>query len=650
MHVRARLLLPILATALSCMHLNAAPAPAHDQFHVAVYIPVFVVEKMKDPEYLESSWNELSSQVAIDKVYIETYRSGTTADDDVLESLKKFFTERGLEVAGGIAYVGAGDTAGSDSEDSSEGQFVSMCYTDFEQREDVRKIAELTARHFDEIMLDDFFFSNTKQDSDIAAKGNQSWTEFRLRLMDDIANAWVLSPARAVNPKVKVIIKFPNWYEHFQANGYDLDKEPKMFDGIYTGTETRDPVITDQHLQQYESYLIVRYFDNVARESNQGGNGGGWVDTYAIRYIDRYAEQLWDTMLAKTPQMMLFQYSDLLRPIEWSDRRWSRLATSFNKTDLEKWHDNSNSSAPSSYASAAGFALNQVNAILGKLGKPIGIASYKPYQSTGEDFLQNYFGMIGIPIELYPEFPSETKTILLTEEASFDPKLATRIREHLETGGNVVITSGLLKKLQGHGIEQIADVKPTGNFLRVNEYWGASGAGAGADLGKTGDLLVPEIAFQTNDAWPVVRGTANGRGAPLLLMNHYSKGILFVLTIPENANDLYALPQPALTAIKQYIMSGFPVWLDAPAKVSLFAYDNNSFVVESYLDAPAKVTIAIPGAAERLQNLATGEEIKATPPPPEANGRRRSHASQRAEFKIEVPPHSFVAFAVPSQN
>ena len=96
-----------------------------------------------------------------------------------------------------------------------------------------------------------------------------------------------IGPARAVNPKVKIIIKFPNWYEHFQANGYDLDEEPKIFDGIYTGTETRDPEDNDQHLQQYESYEIIRYFDNVA----PGRNGGGWVDVYDSRYIDRYAEQ-----------------------------------------------------------------------------------------------------------------------------------------------------------------------------------------------------------------------------------------------------------------------------------------------------------------------------------------------------------------------
>jgi hypothetical protein len=70
--------------------LVAAPAPEHDQFRVAIYIPVFVVQKMKDPAYLQKSWDDLSSQVKIDKVYIETYRSGTIADDANLDQVKAF--------------------------------------------------------------------------------------------------------------------------------------------------------------------------------------------------------------------------------------------------------------------------------------------------------------------------------------------------------------------------------------------------------------------------------------------------------------------------------------------------------------------------------------------------------------------------------
>ena len=183
--------------------------------------------------------------------------------------------------------------------------------------------------------------------------------------------------------------------------GYDLDQEPKIFDGIYTGTETRDPEMTDQNLQAYESYQIVRYFENIA----PGRNDGGWVDTFSLRYVDRYAEQLWDTMFAKAPEIMLFNWSALLQPVNPGDRaNWQSLPTSFDYNQLlqsYQSHGLAGSTNPI-IARVAGYSLEQVDAFLGQLGNPIGIPCYKPYQSTGEDFLHNYLGMIGIPIDLHP--------------------------------------------------------------------------------------------------------------------------------------------------------------------------------------------------------------------------------------------------------
>jgi hypothetical protein len=434
-------------------------------------------------------------------------------------------------------------------------------------------------------------------------------------------------------------------YEHFQGSGYDLDQEPKIFDGIYTGTETRDPVTTDQHLQPYESYEIIRYFENI----KPGGNGGGWVDTFSIRYIDRYAEQLWDTMFAKARQMMLFEWSAMSRPIRPGDREnWRDLPTSFNYSRLLASFNTNNPAGLTepTIARVAGYSLEQVDAFLGQLGNPIGIASYKPYQSTGEDFLHNYLGMIGIPIELYPVFPTNADLVLLTESAGGDPKLAAKIKGQLRAGKSVVITSGLLRALQGKGIEDIVELRYTDRKILAHEYIGGFGAGVGSSLGNgtNADVLFPEIDFLTNDSWPLVRAIAGGNGYPLLLMNRYSRGVLYVLTIPDNFADLYRLPPAATTAIKNYLMRGFPVRLDGPAQVALFAYDNHTFIVESYLPAETDVKVSLTGNFTRLKNPVTGEVITGQAPT-QGRGRWRDNEESRVSFNVHLLPHSYSVFA-----
>ncbi len=624
--VRTVFLLVLLVTVLA----DYSWAGHYRNFRVAVYIPISVVEKMRDPQWLQTSWDTLNSQVGIDTVYIETYRSGHFADDQLIENVKKFFRDHGVQIAGGIAYT------------KDEGhQFQSFCYTDANDRAYVKKVAEFTARHFDDIILDDFFFVMTKTDSDIAAKGNKSWSDFRLALMDGVARDLVIGPAKAVNPKARILIKYPNWYEHFQGLGYDLDKEAKMFDGIYTGTETRDPVVTDQQLQQYESYEIFRYFENI----RPGKNGGGWVDTFDVRYIDRYAEQLWETMFAKAPEIMLFNWDLLLGKIEPGDRSaWQGMHTSLDYAQMmTSYYAPAGASGPT-MALVAGYSLGQVDKLIGELGEPIGIESYKPYQSTGEDFLHNYLGMIGIPIDLRPEFPSEAQTVLLTESAKFDPRIVAKIKSQLAAGKNVVITSGLLHALQGKGIEDIAEVRYTDHKVLLHQYFAGFGAGAGAPLGSGAipDVLFPEIKFLTNDAWPVVRGVANDNGFPIVLMDRYSNGTLYVLSVPENFGDLYNLPPEVLSAIKDYVMGTFPVRLNGPSKVSLFAYDKGRFVAESFLDQPATVTVSTTGDAGKLTNLATGEQISgesvATGPS------SRAPSAYKRSFRITIPPHSYAAF------
>jgi hypothetical protein len=609
----------------------------YQNFGVAVYIPVSIVKTFADPKVLQSEWDLINSQVKVDKVYIEVHRDRVLADDQLLEDVKAFFVGHGVQVAAGSAFS-----------DLEADQFKSFCYTNPGDRDFVKKVAERAARHFDEFILDDFFFVNTKTDSDIAAKGDRSWTDFRLALMDDAGANLILKAAKDVNPKVKVVIKYPNWYEHFQGLGFDLDKGPKMFDGIYTGTETRDPVFTDQFLQQYESYQIIRYFENI----KPGGNGGGWVDTYGSFYADRYAEQLWDTMFAKAREITLFNWRLILQKANAGARTdWENLATSLNFTTLAAgYHPAGEGASPvPTWATVAGTALRQADAVVGKLGNPIGIESYRPNHSTGEDFLHNYIGMIGIPIDLHPDFPTDAKLVLLTEDAKYDPEIVPKIKTQLEAGKSVVITSGLLRALKGKGIESICETYVSENKVLAHDYSTGFGAGNRTDLGaeeRKPGILFPEVRFLTNDAWGLVSALENGNGYPILLMDKYSKGVLYVWTIPDDFRNLYALPTDVTTAIKDIVMANFFVRIDGPSQVALFAYDNGAFVVESYLPTQAEVKVTVQGEFTKLRNLTTGEVIASyTPEPSKGFRRRRPDTTPRSHFLVPVLPHSFVAFA-----
>ena len=193
---------------------STAPLPAsrYRNFDLAVYCRVDDVRRMAEGDWLEKSYAALAKDLKIGKVYLETHRGSATNDKETMLKAKRFFESHGVKTAGGITFV------------AEEGwEFKSLCYTDPEQRKAVESVVRFTAGLFDEVILDDFFFTTCKSESEIAAKGKRSWSDYRLSLMREAAQSLVVGPAKAVNPKVKIVIKYPNWYEHFPYAGFDLE-------------------------------------------------------------------------------------------------------------------------------------------------------------------------------------------------------------------------------------------------------------------------------------------------------------------------------------------------------------------------------------------------------------------------------------------
>ena len=616
----------ILASFLVGLSVLAVPALAqHKNFTVSVYVRAYEVDKMKDTQWLESSWKTISSQLDVDKIYLETHRDMLLVDDATLEKAKKFFLKQGLEVAGGITYT-----------ISEPNDFETFSYSDPKDREWVKKVAETTARHFDEMLLDDFFFTSSKTDVEIAAKGDRSWTEYRLERMNEAGRNLVVGPAKAVNPKVKVIIKYPNWYDDFQGLGFNLEWGPQIFDGVWTGTETRDPG-GNQHLQNYLSYNIMRYFENISG----GRNGGGWVDSGGINMsMDRYAEQLFLTAIAKGRDVMLFAYNQLLdvRLNPMFRAPWQDQGTSWSYDEMTApFKKGKETVTPTTMARIADIVLRKADDLVGKLGTPIGIRSYKVFHQPGEEFLQNYLGMIGLPMDMYPAFPEGRKTVLLTEQAAADPDLTAKIDRQLKAGGDVFITTGLLKAVP-EKIAPICELRCDDLKAIVNDF---------GRYGKSGrDILIPQVRYWTNDSWEVVsagRPLSGGvSGWPILHRCIYSQGTLYVLTIPDDFGNLYDYPEGALNEIRRRMSRDMDLYLEGPAKVGLFLYDNKTVIVENFNDDPVEVKLVGTAGLKKLTDLETGETIEAAQAPVPAFSRRRTEPASKAAMTLK--PHSYRAF------
>ena len=92
-------------------------------------------------------------------------------------------------------------------------------------------------------------------------------------------------------------------------------------------------------------------------------------------------------------------------------------------------------------------------------------------------------------------------------------------------------------------------------------------------------------------------------------------------------------------------MRGFPVRLDGPAQVALFAYDNGTFIVQNFSATAADVKISTLGNSTKLKNLVTGETLEGQLPPPRGWNWRNENLEDRVSFSTHLPPHSYAVFA-----
>ncbi len=346
-------------------------------------------------------------RMGITKVYLEVFRDGYQANADTLKASRDFFRHAGLEVSGCVTTTDLGKP--------STGWKVAACYTNRHNQEHLAEIFRYAASMFNEIMIDDFFFTDCTCSECAAAKGKMSWTQYRDKLMLEMSRKYVLGAARSVNPHVKIILKFPQWYDKFQNRGYVVDKETALYDRIWVGTELRDPSSNQWgHTQQYRGFFLYRWLNDIAGPKE----GGGWFDPYGTDPT-LYMDQAYVTVLAGAPEVMLFHYGDL--------------ASNEYRAQAEK----------------LAADRPQLDRLAKLVGGWEGIPAYKPPNSNpgDEPYIFDEIGMIGIPLLPTAHFPAKSRAALFTAHALGDTDFVPELEQFLQEGGTAFISESLAHRL-----------------------------------------------------------------------------------------------------------------------------------------------------------------------------------------------------------
>ncbi len=425
--------LPLCAALLGAHELQAAPeadaglwALARSQTAAHRFSTLFTAHDVKNHLSTDQGIHqaiEWCKRTAVTKVYIESFRDGYQAERDVLQNARDRFLAAGFEVGGCVTTTQVGK--------KSTGWNAVGCYTDQPTQARLQSIFEFTAGLFDEIMIDDFWFTDcTCAECDAARLSRKvtvagkiypvagdSWEDYRRELMTRLSRECVLGAAKRRNPNVRVIIKYPQWYDNFHERGYDVVRETADFDRIWVGTETRD--YQDPRwggTVQYEGYFIMRWLGGI------GGKkcGGGWYDWLGTTERT-YVEQARQTVLAGARESMLFCYGGLQE------------AT--GPQDVEALRAN----IPELLQVAKEVRERRI----------IGIAAYKPPNShpENEKCVFDFVGMLGLPLAPCDTFPADAPAAFFSLHALKDGDLVPKLAAFIKAGKPVLLTDGLAQRL-----------------------------------------------------------------------------------------------------------------------------------------------------------------------------------------------------------
>ena len=554
----------ILTSCFSCR----SPQPGENDFYsyvnshkedltLSVYITAQAVDQLLSTEPGRREAVSILKANGITKVYVEVYRGGLVVKDSLLKSVTVFFKNNGFDVAGGIATV-----PGDDFGVRQEAQYGWFNWESKKTQDDLRHVMETTAPFFDSFIVDDFLCTADTSQESKNAKGDRSWPEYRRDLLVRLSKELFIDPAKKTNPEIQMIIKYPQWYDRYHIYGYDVARQPGLFDEVWIGTEVRDPYTRRfGYVQPYESFIDYRWMASLSGEKM----GGAWFDHIECS-AENFIDQAYQSVLGGAKELILFNY--------------------YNFTEGHPGHHLLRMQFGKLADLAHIISQNPVQ----------GPAAYKPPNSDGggDLYIMDYIGMIGVPLVPVSTYPEGSKNIFLPAQAADDPEIYSKIMRSLNDDAKIVMTSGFLEKARERNqLEDLAGVKLPDRNSRFESNRISVNGRKSVELDS---LLNVEAELKTTTAEALLEVFNNNEKIPYLTRNR--EGDIYVLNAHtfsqqdfEKFDELLLCPRPLTIldlprewthTIRDAFVGQDQPEMDAPARVTFQPFGNGQIMLQNY--------------------------------------------------------------------
>lgn len=531
----------MLLVAAIALNVLLCPDAASGHLRVSVYVTAAGVEKHLGEAAVRRQAVQAMKALKVSRVFLEGRRGDEYVPPERMREIAGALRAEGFEVSGGIATV-PGRTFGV----RQNGGLSWLNYEAEKTRNDIAAFFRENAPLFDDLIVDDFYCTADTSPESERARAERSWADYRQDLLVSLAEPMMLAPARTAHPGVRVIVKYPQWYDRFHLFGYNPARLSPYFDAVWVGTEVRNPETPRMgYVQPTQGYVNFRWIRAVAGEKVRGA----WFDHIECT-AQNFVDQAYQSVLAGAREITLFHLGDLMAAHPGDALLAARLP------ELELL----------------------ATRIVGR--EPRGVAFYKPPASDADEnlYLMDYVAMLGLPVVPVAEYPRRAQVAMLGVQAAKDTRIVEHVRAHLDNGATIVLTPALLRRVRALAEMAGVRVRPEAEPARVAlVHVGGSSMPLEAAIEVDGGLSAAGASALISGTGPAGRLPLLTRRGRILVWNirtfneeDFRQTGEWLL--PPKPLGWVRLPERIANELRARLLEPLKVRLEAPARVGFYDF------------------------------------------------------------------------------